>query len=397
MQAAGGRRQQARGQWPDVALREEGSARSGSTRRQQQGEQQEEKEQQEKEQQVEDEEKQEEKQQSHFLMARGVDPRLRLLLRGRAAQGAGVPSEVQLRWLPAEAPEAPQGPHFVEHTSARLVRRVRAAEYDIAVHFQVHRFRLAMTGGGATDAGLGQAVRLVATAARRLADEGAPGLCISNEGGWHSTQDAFTWPEGGGSGGGRLSDAERAALGALRRAVVAAVERADAAEDAEIGVVGAAPCAHASPAEAWLNVNRAGGDFNALHDHEGATFSGALWLDAGGAGGSGGTGDAGNAGGGELVFRLTASGDAGRRLGLSAQQLARLTVVQESAPDDGGAGDPALADVCEYASMKCEAGTIILFPGWVPHAVCPFGGGDGGDTTHTRRVSLSFNVFLSEH
>lgn len=100
---------------------------------------------------------------------------------------------------------------------------------------------------------------------------------------------------------------------------------------------------------AWANVNRRG-DFNQVHTHPGATWSGVYYVDSG----------------------HTAPGGAGTAIHLFDPNPARADLFF-----------PELS--ASAVTFQPEPGLMILFPSYVPHAVLPH----QGDGT---RISIAFNV-----
>jgi uncharacterized protein (TIGR02466 family) len=100
---------------------------------------------------------------------------------------------------------------------------------------------------------------------------------------------------------------------------------------------------------AWANVNRRG-DFNQMHTHPGASWSGVYYVDSG-----------------EVVPEAE-----GTAIRLSDPNPARTNIFF-----------PELS--ASAVTFRPEPGLMILFPSYVPHAVPPHRG-DG------RRISIAFNV-----
>jgi uncharacterized protein (TIGR02466 family) len=96
---------------------------------------------------------------------------------------------------------------------------------------------------------------------------------------------------------------------------------------------------------AWANVNRPG-DFNAMHTHPGATWSGVYYVDDGGSG----------------TAALELSDPSPTRTNLFFPELS-----------------------CSNLLFKPEPGLMILFPSYLPHAVGPHRG-------DRPRISIAFNV-----
>lgn len=181
----------------------------------------------------------------------------------------------------------------------------------------------------------GLAGRLAAAAAKAAAAErrrSPAGAQVSNRGGaWHGDARALEREE------------DRRELVALRAAGAAAVALAAEAEGEEAPAIKAA----------WFNVCAGGKAHNGLHHHQDSTWSGVFFASAGGTPG-------GRRGGGRLVLRVAAGK---RRDGRSWVR---------------------------YVRVPPTPGTIVVFPGWLLHAVepalCPSG------PVAPPRVSLAFNA-----
>ena len=102
-----------------------------------------------------------------------------------------------------------------------------------------------------------------------------------------------------------------------------------------------------------MNVNRCGGDFNKLHVHVPAAYSGAYYVQI-----------PANAEGGDFVLPTsTTSGD-------------------------GGAENQAKSEV-KFAQIRPVRGTLLLFPATMLHAVLPTWAKGAEDE---ERISIGFNV-----
>lgn len=168
----------------------------------------------------------------------------------------------------------------------------------------------------------------LARSALKLASS-EPGKHVSNRGGYHSGLDFLDSLA-------KTSQAAQCVRAAIARAVAAA-------EDAE----GRETAAARLPCDSWVNVVREG-HYHGLHDHEEQEWSGVLYL--------------------QVPPSVTGSSGA---LALR---------VASSKPD-------AANSWCAFAALTPLVGSIVLFPGWVPHAVLP--------TVCERddaRISLAFNV-----
>lgn len=181
------------------------------------------------------------------------------------------------------------------------------------------------------------------------------GLDVSNNGGYHSR-----------IGAGGLRAVEAFAL----ECVAAAERRCGASGAPALGTVGG------GKPEIWLNASREG-HWNRLHTHEGALWSGVFYAavppppadaDAWRADASG-----------ALLLKPTphAKKESGRTP--RTEELDRAPLA--------AAGPPRVAgdDACDYALLRPAAGTVLLFPGHLHHAVLPLYGG-------RERVSVAFNA-----
>jgi uncharacterized protein (TIGR02466 family) len=169
-----------------------------------------------------------------------------------------------------------------------------------------------------------------------------PSLDLSNVGGWHSSIDMAEW---GGP--------------ALEQMLVVARQVADGRTCLRSGRRAQVDWR----VECWANINRRGGA-NKRHTHPGCFWSGTYYVDDGISDDLAADIDA----DGEFVFhdpRGVAEGVA----------LPDHYAVQET----GAIGEPVL--------VRPRAGSMVLFPSWMPHAVRPYQG-DGV------RISIAFNLAL---
>lgn len=170
--------------------------------------------------------------------------------------------------------------------------------------------------------------------------ERTPGVKMSNTGGWQSEKNLQTWEE---------SPAVAQLIEKIHTAILLLLtERLG--ED-EAGKVGNWHIA------AWANINERG-DYNTLHNHSGAFFSGVYYVSAG-------TTDELHPFSGVLTFRNPT--------------LAALAVDNLRVPKQ-------LSSLfrSEY-SISPQNGLMLLFPGWLQHEVHPYFG-------NTPRVSISWDV-----
>jgi len=160
----------------------------------------------------------------------------------------------------------------------------------------------------------------------------SPGVELTNYGGWHSEVGALEFC---GEAGQRLI---RHVLGMAEEATLrlyAEFERK--------------PQFQGWTLSAWANINGPG-DFNAMHTHPGATWSGVYYVDPGEA----------KTGGESTALHLSDPNPA--RTNLSFPELSNSNVL-----------------------FNPERGLMILFPSYVPHAVLPHRGGG-------QRISIAFNL-----
>ena len=101
--------------------------------------------------------------------------------------------------------------------------------------------------------------------------------------------------------------------------------------------------------DAWLNISRCG-QFNLLHDHGSYTWSAVYYVSAGAAPREGREQD------GNICFRTTIVGG-----------------------------------LCQYMTCRPKPGSLIIFPGWLPHCVCPNSAIDLQGEDEAPRISVAFN------
>lgn len=167
-----------------------------------------------------------------------------------------------------------------------------------------------------------------------LAQEGrSTGNSKSNVGGWQSTQDFLAWT----GEAGRTLAARMAEM----------VNHATRLLLARLGTEKARTAQFSWKIAIWANVNRAG-DYNRVHLHPGATWSGVYYVDAGDPGAEGG--------------RLSLMDPS------PAAQMTFLTGL--------------LRPTLEVAPV---AGLMVLFPSYLPHMVHPYRG-------QRPRISIAFNA-----
>lgn len=159
-----------------------------------------------------------------------------------------------------------------------------------------------------------------------------PGTALTNYGGWHSEFGRLEFCDDAGS---LLIAHIHAMIEEATRRLFASFGRPASSTDWRLS--------------AWANVNRSG-DFNQVHTHPGATWSGVYYVD-------GGSGESGPV---ETPIQLFDPDPA--RTNLFFPELLASSI-----------------------SFKPEPGLMILFPSYVPHAVPPHGG-------DRPRISVAFNV-----
>ena len=177
----------------------------------------------------------------------------------------------------------------------------------------------------------------------------SPGLRVSNRGGYHSDT---RWLHD-------LSASRHPDVAAASRRLLHAI--GCAIHLAQGGDSSGTRDAFAEwrPHDSWCNVVGAG-HYHGLHDHEAAAWSGVYYAAVPASVGRGTSG--------ALVLRTATS------------------VIHE---DGGGAVRRCQGDWCTFAALTPQPGALVLFPGWLPHAVLPLEDGDnrGGGV----RISISFN------
>lgn len=170
------------------------------------------------------------------------------------------------------------------------------------------------------------------TAAILAQASGTPGVALTNYGGWHSEVGTLEFC---GEAGKRL--------------ILHMLEMAEEATLRLHAEFERKPQFQGWTLSAWANVNGPG-DFNAMHTHPGATWSGVYYVDPG----------------------ETDTGADGTALHLSDPNPARTNLFF-----------PELSN--SNVLFQPEPGLMILFPSYVPHAVLPHRG-DG------QRISIAFNL-----
>jgi uncharacterized protein (TIGR02466 family) len=172
----------------------------------------------------------------------------------------------------------------------------------------------------------------------------SPGLRVSNRGGYHS---GTRWLH-------HLCHSKRADVASASRRLLHAIGCAIQLAEAHARGGDSNRDAYREewePHDAWCNVV-GDGHYHGLHDHEAAVWSGVYYASVpasvGGASGA-------------LVLRTATS------------------VMHGSHGAVGG-------EWCTFAPFTPQPGALVIFPGWLPHAVLPLEDGEGGV-----RISISFN------
>lgn len=200
------------------------------------------------------------------------------------------------------------------------MRRLNAQNINIA-HFTPI---LARTLEGVED--LNSALREQILAKRAI----SLGVTKSNRGGWHSESDLFMYLEE------RTRDQ---LLGILRAGV-----------EEMLSFLIESPQVGAMRMLAWANVSERG-NYNSLHVHPGAVWSGAYYVDAG--------------------------GDPSSRIVFPDPRIAAQMIESPI--------NPFTDDAIEFAP---QPGLLVVFPSWLQHSVQPYQGDEF-------RISISFNVVSS--
>jgi uncharacterized protein (TIGR02466 family) len=176
--------------------------------------------------------------------------------------------------------------------------------------------------------------------AREALDEG---ISRSNAGGWQSGTEFQSW---GGAPGRLLLDA------------ICAIANENSVVHAD-GALVRRPIDWRI--DSWANVNRCG-DSNLRHLHPGGVWSGSFYVDDGGIGGE-------DRLGGAIEFC-----DPRGPLPLMVAPTVKIAI--------GGCVSAGLRE-----RLYPKAGTLVMFPSWLEHAVAPyFGGGT--------RISVAFNLSI---
>lgn len=159
------------------------------------------------------------------------------------------------------------------------------------------------------------------------------GLCRSNQGGWHSTEDLLTWPS--------------PCIQPLQDRIVEAFRRATTRTSKGQGYSGKMQLT------AWANVNMAGHS-NETHNHPHCAWSGVYYVD----------------------------------VGTDTAHPSDTGLIHFSDPRGGAGMMPDYFGVFGTSrEIKPENGLMVLFPSWLAHGVRPHQG-DG------ERVSVAFNIAL---
>ncbi|HEY2786567.1 MAG TPA: TIGR02466 family protein [Fimbriiglobus sp.] len=153
----------------------------------------------------------------------------------------------------------------------------------------------------------------------------------ANVGGWHSNGDLLEWPD--------------PAVATLKAWILEAVAHVTAVTTGGKGPAGMIRLT------AWANVSRKG-NYHRVHNHPSSNWSGVYYVDAG--------------------------GDASAHPLSGVLELCDPRPFTEMIPTPGN-------PFGQRAIFRAEAGSMILFPGWLYHFVNPFYG-------EGQRISVAFNV-----
>ncbi len=170
--------------------------------------------------------------------------------------------------------------------------------------------------------------------------QSSPSLRASNAGGWHSDRDLLSW------GGVRAAE-----VAEMARAVANHMTRDRAGQEVRPAWI----------MTAWANVNGPG-DSNFCHYHPGSFWSGAYYVDDGGA-----VADPALGGGFEVLDP-------------------RGPAPAMSTPTLAFAGEGGLA-AGMTETIEPRPGLLVLFPSWLQHQVRPYRGAG-------QRISIAFNLRL---
>ena len=140
--------------------------------------------------------------------------------------------------------------------------------------------------------------------------------------------------------------------------------------------------------EAWLNVNSAGGDWNRMHHHGGATWSGVAYIK---------TVDSSllpDVEGGNLVIKPSPHAEQSSH-NLTVDEKLRLVQM-------GGDNYTQDSDHCRFVSITPKEGSFVVFPSWLHHGVTSLQMSKtaprrtnslfGENSFRAKRVSLAFNM-----
>lgn len=215
------------------------------------------------------------------------------------------------------------------------------------------------------------------------------GIQVSNKGGFHSHRDLF-----------ESTQRTAPALQHLKRVLSTAVAEAEVSDRANektlqmfvdsISTDSSGKNDLEGPTSSWINVNR-DGDWNGLHDHEGAVWSGVYYVSIP-------PSDPKD----EAVVSIDdlAQLHSGRlclRTAVGGFEHGKQVVAADSEHPEGW---------CQYAYIEPTEGLIVLFPSWLQHGVMPLYTKQAHETTRAKRkvanlldgknagnarVSLAFN------
>jgi hypothetical protein len=221
----------------------------------------------------------------------------------------------------------------------------------------------------------------------------AAGISVSNAGGYHSKVVSL-------SGNNGITGTE---MGEVLGELVRLIEAHDHSEaSSQPGVGNSSRPRHFNidrDSESWVNISGHGA-YNRLHTHEGASWSGALYLRQVPVDAAADVDHYGN-----LLLKPTAHRTESTYT-LSDIEVSRLNLskVDTKSEDvgndyqkyliDGELPDP---EICDYISVAAERGSMLIMPSWLHHCVMPLAiKKEFRENEDVRRISLAFNINSSD-